>query len=52
MKDGEMDGACHMLGGGEQMCWKNRKGRDHLEELDVDEKHQNGCQDMGLGAEE
>jgi hypothetical protein len=51
MQDGEMDGACHMYVGGE-MCWENLKGRDHLEDLDVDDKHQNGCQDTGLGAKE
>jgi hypothetical protein len=37
---------------GEQMCWEDLKGRDHLEELDVDDKHQNGCHDTPLGAEE
>jgi len=48
-----MDGACHMyVGGGGEMCWENLKGRDHLEDLGVDDKHQNGCQDTGLGAKE
>jgi hypothetical protein len=37
---------------GGQMCWENLKGRDHLEDLEVDDKHQNGCQDTGLGAKE
>jgi hypothetical protein len=37
---------------GGQMCWENLKGRDHLEDLDADDKHQNGCQDTGLGAKE
>jgi hypothetical protein len=37
---------------GRQMCWENLKGRDHLQELDLDEKRQNGCQDTRLGAEE
>ena len=35
-----------------QICWVNLKGRNHLEHLDADETHQNGCQDTGLGAEE
>jgi len=50
VQDGEMDGACHMYVGGE-MCWENLKGRDHLEELDVDDKHQNGCHNTPLGVE-
>jgi hypothetical protein len=46
-----MDGECHMYAGG-QTCWENFKGRDHLEDLGLDDKHQNGCQDTGLSAEE
>jgi hypothetical protein len=37
---------------GSQMCWENLKGTVHLEDLDLDDKHQNGCQDTGLGTEE
>jgi hypothetical protein len=37
---------------GDRCVGKNLKGRDHLEDLDMDEKHQNGCQDTGVVAEE